>query len=201
LAEKFHTWAPILIVVLLPVGAFAQGRIPEFRSRFARDTDPIHRARMMPQLEEAEFEALAKSADDGKLPEALAILQEFRDQAESCEKGLDAKNINAEKHPNGFKQLQLALRESMRHLDALLVSFTADEQTPFLKLRGELDRLDRHVIRELFPNRPNNEPDTEPSDTPNNVPDNAPNNDPSDGPSDAPSHDTPLPNRSSYALP
>jgi hypothetical protein len=166
LAGKFHTWVPVLIVALLPGWAFAQNRMQELRSRFARDTDPIHRARMMPQLEDAEFQAIAKNADDGKFPEALVILTEFRDQADSCTKGLDAKNINAEKHPNGFKQLQLALRESLRHLDALLVSFTADEQEPFLKLRKDLDQLDHHVIRELFPNRPNNEPSDEPGDKP-----------------------------------
>jgi len=157
LAEKFRIWAPILIVALFPGWAFAQNRVPEFRSRFAHDTDPTHRARMMPQLEEAEFDAIAKNADDGMFPEALAILQEYRDEVESCEKGLDAKGINAERHPNGFKQLQLAVRESMRHLDALLVSLTADEQKPFLKLRGDLEQLDRHLIRELFPNGPSDD--------------------------------------------
>jgi hypothetical protein len=156
--EKFLILTPVLAVALLPGWALGQNEVQDFHARFIRDTDSMHRARMMPQLEEAEFQAIAKDTDDGKFPEALALLQEYRDEIETCEKDLDAKHIDAEKHPNGFKQLQFALRASLRHLDALLVSFTEDEKMPFLKLRGDLEQLDRHLIRKLFPSAQNGNP-------------------------------------------
>ena len=146
-----------LTLALAPAGAFAQNTTAEFRSRFAQETDAMRRAQMMPRLGEAEFDEITKDTDAGKLPEALVVLKEYRDEIESCEKGLDERNINAERHPKGYKQLEISLRQSLRRLNALLVSFTGDDQKPFLEVRADLDELNRHLIRELFPNQPDKE--------------------------------------------
>ena len=153
-------WAPIhLLAILLfsisPRGMIAQGSALEFRARFDRDPDPMHRAKMMPQLGEAEFQQIDKDIATGNLPQALEVAREYRDQVQSCEKALDAKEPDPEKHPSGFKQLQISLRQSLRRLDEVLVNITGDEQAPFVELRKELDQLDRHLIRELFPSQPN----------------------------------------------
>jgi len=154
-ASRVFRYAPILVFTLLPGISFGQKQLPELRTRFDHTADPIQRAKLMPQLEEAEFQVITKNLDEGKPNDALAMLQDFRDDVESCEQGLDEKHINAEKHSNGFKQLEFALRESMRHLDGILVGLTADEQGPFIKLGSDLDKLNRHLIRELFPAQKN----------------------------------------------
>ena len=118
----------------------------------------MRRAQMMPRLGQAEFDEITRDMDAGKLPEALSVLKEYRDEIESCEKGLDAEKINAEKHPKGYKQLEISLRQSLRRLNALLVSFNGDDQKPFLEVREGLDELNRHLIRELFPNQPDKAP-------------------------------------------
>ncbi len=123
----------------------------------------MRRAQMMPKLGEAEFDEIARDVDAGKLPEAVALLREYSDEINSCEKGLDAEHINAEKHPKGYKQLEISLRESLRRLNSLLISFTAEEQQPFLDVRNDLDTLNRHLIRELFPNQPDKLPGSEPA--------------------------------------
>ena len=117
----------------------------------------MRRAQMMPRLGESEFDEITRDIDAGKLPEALVVLKEYRDEIDSCEKGLDARSINAEKHPKGYKQLEISLRESLRQLNGLLVSFNGEEQKPFLEVRDDLDELNRHLIRELFPNQPGKE--------------------------------------------
>jgi len=118
----------------------------------------MRRAQMMPRLGQAEFDEITRDIDAGKLPEALSVLKEYRDEIESCEKGLDAEKINAEKHPKGYKQLEISLRQSLRRLNALLVSVNGDDQKPFLEVREGLDELNRHLIRELFPNQPDKDP-------------------------------------------
>ena len=156
--ERFRLPAlMILLAGLAPGWAHAQSRTPEFRTRFAQETDPMRRAQMMPRLGESEFDEITRDIDAGKLPEALVVLKEYRDEIESCEKGLDARNVNAEKHPKGYKQLEISLRESLRQLNGLLVSFNGEEQEPFLEVRDDLDELNRHLIRELFPNQPGKE--------------------------------------------
>jgi hypothetical protein len=153
---------PTAILALTPVCLLAQDRISEFRTRFAQETDALHRAQAMPKLGEAEFDEITKNVDTGKLPTALAVLKEYRDEIQSCEKGLDARKIDAERHPKGYKQLEISLRQALRKLNNLLVGFTADEQAPFLEVRSDLEESNRHLIRSLFPKGPND--DTAPPD-------------------------------------
>lgn len=117
----------------------------------------MRRAQDMPKLGELEFEEITRDVDAGKLPEGLAVLKEYRDEISSCEKALDAQKINAEKHPKGYKQLEISLRQSLRKLNNLLVSFTSDEQAPFAEVRRSLEDLNRHLIHELFPKEPSDD--------------------------------------------
>ena len=162
MVDKFSVSAPMIIFALLPTLALAQDRAAEFHARFAQESDAMRRAQAMPKLGEAEFDEIAKDVDAAKLAEALAILKEYRDEVEACEMGLDARKIDAERHPKGYKQLEISLRQSLRKLNNLLVGFTGDEQAPFAEVRQNLEELNRHLIRELFPKGPND--DTTPPD-------------------------------------
>lgn len=154
MGRKYRVWASAAMLALLAGGLAAQSRAPEFHARFAQETDPMRRAQAMPKLGEVEFADITRDIDAGRPFEALAILKEYRDEIGSCEKGLDARNIDAEKHPKGYKQMQISLRESLRKLNNLMVGFTADEQTPFLEVRKDLEDMNRHLIHELFPKTP-----------------------------------------------
>lgn len=147
-----------LALVSLSGSALAQKRLSEFRSRFQKETDAVHRAKLMPQLGTAQFEEIDRDLAADKAGDALAILQQYREEADSCSKGLDGKGVNVEKHPAGFKELEFSLRESLRRLDDIIVTQTGDEQGPFRVVRNDLDELDRHIIRELFPAVPDKGP-------------------------------------------
>jgi len=151
LRESFRCLALILMVGLSPEWMLGQNQILDFRTRFTQEPDAVRRAQKMPKLGEAEFDEITRDIDAGRLPDGLAVLKEYRDEIESCEGGLDAKRIDAEKHPKGFKQLEISLRQSLRRLDSLLVGLRSDEQAPFLEMRTNLDELNRHLIHELFP--------------------------------------------------
>jgi hypothetical protein len=151
LRESFRFWCLVLIVGLSSEWISAQNRILEFRTRFTQEPDAVRRAQKMPKLGEAEFDEITRDIDAGRLPDGLAVLKEYRDEVESCEGDLDAKKIDAEKHPKGFKQLEISLRQSLRRLNSLLVGLRSDEQAPFLEVRTDLDELNRHLIHELCP--------------------------------------------------
>jgi hypothetical protein len=129
-------------------------RIAEYKTRFASSSDPVHKAKVMPQLGDAEFQAISKSISDGELPKALEILRDYRDQVRETLKSLDATHVNAEAHPAGYKQLEISIRQSLRRLDDQLVNLTTDEQEPFLEVRKDIERMDQHLIHELFPLQP-----------------------------------------------
>lgn len=147
------TCGAILIAAVLSAPLSSQDRAADLRLRFEHETNPIQKAKLMPALGEAEFREIRKDAEADHLSDALALLREYRDQAQACVKGLDSMKADAERHPSGFKQLQISLQESLRRVDALLPGMTSDEQAPFLDVRKDLDDMNKHLIEELFPRR------------------------------------------------
>ena len=132
----------------------------DMRARFEKESDPVRNARLIVPLGDAEFQEIQREAANGNNSEALRMLEQYRDQIRDCVKALDAKEPDPEKHPSGFKQLQISLRTSVRRVDDVIVGLAGDEQKPFLELRKELDQIDHHLIRELFPRQPIAEPET-----------------------------------------
>jgi len=130
---------------------FAQDQTAALQSRFEHETNPVQKAKLMPALGDAEFAQIQKDAEADQLPEALVLLRTYRDESRSCIKGLDDSKADAEKHPSGFKQLQISLQESLRRVDMLLPAMTGDEQAPFLEVRKDLDDMNRHLMERLFP--------------------------------------------------
>jgi hypothetical protein len=131
-----------------------------FRAKFTRETDPVRKAKILIPLGDFQFRDIQKEVGADNTQEALAILRQYRDEAEASQKALEATGHDPEKHPNGFKELQISLRESLRRLDNVIVDLSGDEQKPFRDIRQELGQMDRRLIHELFPRRP--EADSEP---------------------------------------
>ena len=151
-----RVFAAILLAVLLPATAptFAgQDRSADFRARFEHETNPVQKAKLMPELGEAEFQQIRTKVDQDDFSTALDLLKKYDQQVDACVKGLASLNVDPEKHPTGFKQLQISVRDSLRRIDALLPPMTIDEQAPFLEIRKKLDEVNRRLIEQLFPRR------------------------------------------------
>jgi hypothetical protein len=71
---------------------------------------------------------------------------------------LDAKGRDAESHDAGYRQAEISIRGSLRRMDDIVIGLSADDQKPFADVRRRLDDLERHLIRELFPHRPDAPP-------------------------------------------
>ena len=132
------------------------------QTRFDQEPDVMRRARLLIDMSRTDFHSISEQVAAGDNTDALKTLEQFVDDARSCSDSLDAKQANAEAHPGGFKQLQIATRESLERLDDLMVGLTGDEQAPFQVIRKNLDTLNRHLIRELFPHQPQ-PPDSSPA--------------------------------------
>jgi hypothetical protein len=107
-------------------------------------------------------EDILKDEESEHFGEALAIFRQYRDEAQACQKALEGKEPDPEKHPNGFKQLQISLRQALRRLSDIIVDLPGDEQKPFLDVRRDLEQMDRQLIHELFPRRPEPAPEPQP---------------------------------------
>lgn len=131
-----------------------QDRTAELRSRFDREKDAVRKSKLITELGEAQFAEIRTKVRDGQFAEALSTLEQYRAEVQACEKALAGSGIDAEKHPNGFKQLEISLRESMRRLNEMLHSISSVEQQPFLDIHKELIEMDQRLVHQLFPKRP-----------------------------------------------
>ena len=141
-------------VVLAPLAAQEFRTTEQLRAKFVHEDDPIRKAKLLPPLGDSEFKDAQAALADDKIPLALDIVKQYFGEAQSVQKALDAKTPDPEKHPNGYKQLQISVRESLRRMDAMIVGLSADDRTPFVDIRGQLDEMDRHLIQQLFPKQP-----------------------------------------------
>lgn len=135
------------------------------RLKYERDPNPQHRAKMLPQLGNLEFQDIHNAMSAGNYDEALKILELYREQAASTEKALNAAGPDATKHSSGYRQLEISVREALRRLDDLFFSVPADQKKAFSDIRDELDQMDRRLIRQLFPrDQPAGPPSSQPGD-------------------------------------
>jgi hypothetical protein len=142
------------MTVLFAATATAQSQTANLRAQFAKETSPVHKAKLMPRLGDAELREISDAFKAGHLEDAEAGLVQYVTQIQECSKGLDAAHLDADKHPDGFKQLEISVREALRRLDPLIASLDAGEQVPFLFRRKQLDEMLEHLNHELFPRGP-----------------------------------------------
>jgi hypothetical protein len=147
-------WVGFFLVALVAGSLLAQDRTAQLRARFEKENDPVRKARMVALLADSEFRNMHEKIDAGDLAGAAEIAGRVRDEAQTSKKLLDAKSRDAEAHPDGYKQLEISVRESVRRLDDIMVGLAKDEQVPLADVRKDLDELDRQMIHQLFPKRP-----------------------------------------------
>lgn len=141
----------MLATLALAGASFSQNRIADLRQRFAQESDPVRKAKKMPELGEAEFQQIQKNVASEEFSAGLALLRQYRGEVQSCIQGLDATGVNAVKHSSGFRQLQISLRESLRRLDTMISVISPEAQSGFIEERASLNEMNKHLIEELFP--------------------------------------------------
>jgi hypothetical protein len=132
----------------------AQDGAAAARPKFAAQGSPVDRARAFPKYGDVLVRELRKVVTAGDFVRAEEILTEYRDLARQLHANLRAAVPDPEKRSNGFKQLQIHVRKTTRDAAETLAAVPVDLRPPFQFLRDELDRLDRALIEDLFPRRP-----------------------------------------------
>jgi hypothetical protein len=145
---------PILILSLaLGAGLVQPDRTAELRSKFAKELNPVKKAKIVPQLADAEFQQVQDLLKADNATEAAAIVKQVAEEATECRDALDGKVKDPEGHPDGYRQLQISVRQSLRRLSDIMAGLSSDEQAAFREARDMLDDVDRSLMHSLFPKR------------------------------------------------
>jgi hypothetical protein len=149
----------ILVLAFALVAGLAQPEsATELRARFIKETNPVRKAKILPKLAEAEFAQVQDLLKSDNAAEAGAIVKQMADEAAACREALDAKVRDPESHPEGYRQLQISVRQTLRRINDILPGLSLDDQKPFLDARDSLNQLDQALLVALFPKRPDAQP-------------------------------------------
>lgn len=134
------------LALLFCAGAAAEGA--------AQSEDPVKKAKDVVRQGELQLEQMRREVRDENFDAALRVLREYRDAVKSAHAGLKASGKDAEKKPNGFKNLQIHIRQNIPRLVQTILTVPVDQREPFEAIRRDLDTIDRELIDVLFPRQP-----------------------------------------------
>ncbi len=132
----------------------AQDRLTVDRARYDQETDPVRKARALGKLGDDQIDEARKQIKDGDEIASLHTLEQYRDEVQHMAELLKATGVDPEKKPSGFKELQISLRETVRHIDDLILNLPVDKRPFFREVRTDLVNTQNDLIDALFPRQP-----------------------------------------------
>lgn len=138
-----------------------QKELAEGKARYDGANDPIARAKALEKLGRAEIKASREMISAGDFEAALQYVKDYNDQAHERHDALQKTGVNAEKHSNGFRQLQISVRECIRDVREIAEQVPYAQRQPFEAQQQSLEDLNQQLILELFPRQPGHKPEKE----------------------------------------
>jgi len=150
------SWVWFLAVVLPALGAASSPTVAydnedQLLGRLKTEQNPVRKAKLEIKLGDLKLqEAIAAY---GKLDAegGAKLLAAFLDHRNSAWKILQASGRKAAKQPQGFKELDISLREDVRALDDLAHKTAYDDRAPIEKCAEGIEAMRAEVLHALFP--------------------------------------------------
>jgi hypothetical protein len=136
----------------------AQDSLAKFEAQYELERDPVAKAKLLAKSGRLELDQVRADLKTDNEEQALSDLEHYRDEVESSVKGLSSAGLNAEKHPGGFKELQISLRQTLRRVDDVISSLPYDKRPWFQAVRSDLAKSQATLMDDLFPEGGNKGP-------------------------------------------
>jgi len=160
---------PLLMAAFCGVavlGVRAADKLSELQSRFDSETNGVHKAKILQRLGDAEFEEATRAEKADDYNTVGLIMEKYRDNVRAASEALEKENPDGERHPSGYKQLEMHVQKGLRQVDEILLLAPAEFKPPLQIVRKDLLALDDKLLRALFPRRHENKapaPATQPA--------------------------------------
>lgn len=149
------SWA-LVLAGLLASWAFAasparRDNEQDLISRIARERNPVKKARYEIRLARVKLFQAMEALDEDDVKGSQELLQDYLDEMNRAWDTLLSSGRPAHKKPQGFKQLDIALREDMRYLEDMKHRYSYLDRGPAEKIEKEVEQLRGRVLKALFP--------------------------------------------------
>src|SRR6202011_1526963 len=135
------------------VAGAAADKLGEMQTRFDHEKNPVHRAKLLEKLGDAEFDEARRAFKANDINAVGTVLEKYRDNVRVALEGLKKKRADAQKDSNGYRQLEIHVRRGIRETDEIILRVPEEYQPPLEIVRRDLDSMDRELIRMLFHHR------------------------------------------------
>jgi hypothetical protein len=129
----------------------AQDRMQDYKDKYEKETDPVRKAKALGNYGDAQIQHFVHEASAENLDAASALLTAYKNEVRSALDALKATGVDAEKKPDGFKELEFHLRKMLWQIDRTMPAVPIDHRETFQELHDELGRIHTDLIHLLFP--------------------------------------------------
>jgi len=143
-----------LALVLLWAGGLS-ARQPDkeedLLARLERERNPVKKAKYEIRLGRLKLHQATDAYDRGSFDQSEQLLSAYLERMKSSWQILRDSGRRAVKQPQGFKELDIELREDWRLLDDLKHRVSYTDRGPIERTAHEVDRIRSEVLHALFP--------------------------------------------------
>jgi hypothetical protein len=150
----FLTLLALLAVAVAPAPARHLETEQELLDRIQREQNPIRKAKLEIRLGRLKMNEAIGAYDQGQMEQGKSLLGTYLDRMKGCWRTLKGSGRNAVKQSQGFRELDIALREDSRTLEDLAHRISYFDRGPVEQTLGEVNRVHDEVIHALFPSVP-----------------------------------------------
>lgn len=143
-----------LAMVLSGVPSGATEQLTVLQARFDRETNSVHKARMLEKLGDAQFEEARRAGKAGDDATAGLILEKYRDNVRAAFEALRKQHPDAEKQSNGYRRLEILVRKGIREVEESVLVAPQAYKPPLEIVRQDLIAIDAELLKLLFPLHP-----------------------------------------------
>ena len=145
----------VLGILVLP-GSAAGGDIEaQLLQRIQREQNPVKKAKGEIKLARLELTQAQNAYAQGHIDEGGKLLGKLVEAMQASWKILRDSGRKASKQPEGFRELDISLRESVRALQDLGRSVSYFDRAPLETAAKQLDQMRDEVLHALFPEEKN----------------------------------------------
>jgi len=148
-------------VLLFALPSAAQS-IADLQSQFDRETDSVRKAKLLVKLGDAQFDETRKAGAAGDNNTVGYTLEKYRDNVRAAFAALKKQHPNAEKHSNGYRQLEMHVSKGIREVQEAMTAAPDPYKPPLQIVRTDLIAVDKELIKLLFPHQPTDQPPSPP---------------------------------------
>ena len=143
-----------LAIVLVAAAPAAAQSLAELQKRFDSEPNSVHKAKLLEKLGDAQFEEARRAGKAGDNDAVDFTLEKYRDNVRAAFEALRKQHTDAEKHSNGYRQLEIHVGKGIREVEEATLAAPEPYKPPLQLVRADLVAMDEGLLRLLFPHRP-----------------------------------------------